>query len=141
MIQVKNQTLSDLIDHTNYSNCHLSIQLSLSGLTFCIFDKELIDVVLLKEYEFKNRPQSPEHLLSFVQEVYKEDTDLKEKFESVHITHKNSLATIVPESLYDKKYQKDFLKFSIKVLDTDFINVDSIVESEAKNVYIPFPEK
>lgn len=138
MIQVKNQALSNLADNINYSKSHLSIQFNLNGLVYCVFDKELIDVVLLKEYEFEKRAQTPELLLEYVKNIYELDPELEQNYDSVNVTHKNSLATIVPESLYDKEYHTDFLKYSVKVLKNDFISVDSISESESKNVYIPF---
>lgn len=138
MIQLKNQTLSNLVDSSNYDNCHLSIQLSLSGLAYCVFDKELIDVVLLKEYQFEKLAQTPELLLKYVKEIYETDTDLVEKYASVNITHKNSHSTIVPEELYDKEHLSDYLKYAVKVLKNDSISVDSISEGESKNIYIPF---
>lgn len=138
MIQVKNQALSSIADHINYSNCHLSIQFSLNGLVYCIFDKELIDVVLLKEYVFEKRAQTPELLLEYVKEIYNADAELGQNYESVNVTHKNNLATIVPESLYDKEHQSDFLKYSVKVLKNDPISVDAMAESDSKNIYIPF---
>jgi len=138
MIQVKNQAQSNLVDNITYDTCHLSIQLSLNGLVYCIFDKELIDVVLLKEYQFEKRAQTPELLLEYVKEIFESDSELTQNYESVNVTHKNSLATIVPESLYDKDHHSDFLKYSVKVLKSDFISVDNMSESESKNIYIPF---
>ena len=60
-------------------------------------------MVLLKEYEFEKRPQTPEQLLDNVKEVYEVDFVLSEEFESINISHKNNLATIVPTAIYDKE--------------------------------------
>lgn len=138
MIKVKNQAQSNLVENISYNKCHLSIQLSLNGLAYCIYDNDLIDVVLLKEYEFEKPATTPELLLAYVKEIYNTDLELTEKYNSVHVSHKNNLAAIVPEALFDASHQTDFLKYAVKVLKNDFINVDTIPENESKNVYIPF---
>ncbi len=138
MIYEKIQTKNSLTDLTNLENSHLSLQLSLDGLEYCVFDKDLVEIIFLKEYEFEKRPQTPEQLLENVKEIYTKDSLLSEKYESVHISHKNNLATLVPEALYDKDYKKEYLKYSVKVLESDSINVDKLHESDSKNIYIPF---
>jgi hypothetical protein len=138
MIQVKNQTQNSIAELGNFNNSQLSIQLSLSGLAYCIFDKNLIDVVLLKEYEFENRPKNPEEFLEGIKSVFETDQYLNEKYEDIVVSHKNNLATIVPNALYEKENQPDYLKYAVKVLENDTINVDSIQENDSKSIYIPF---
>jgi hypothetical protein len=138
MIVEKFQTQNNLTESTHFGKSHLSIQISLDGFIFCIFDKNLVDVVFLKEFEFTERVQNPEQLLNYVKEIYEKETVLKEKFESVNISHQNNLAVLVPETLYDADYQADYLKYSVKVLNDDSIAVDDIEHYETKNVYIPF---
>lgn len=138
MMHEKIQTKNSSTDLTNLENSHLSIQMSLDGLEYCIFDKDLVDVVFLKEYQFKNRPQTPEQFLDNVKEIYKRDSLLSEQYESVNVNHKNNLATIVPKALYDKDYKSDYLKYSVKVLKNDSISVDQLNESDSKSIYIPF---
>ena len=50
MILAKTQTKNNSADLTNLENSHLSIQLSLNGFVYCIFDKDEVDIVFLKEY-------------------------------------------------------------------------------------------
>lgn len=140
MTHEKIQTKNNAADLKNLKNSHLSIQLSLDGLEYCVFDKDLVDIVFLKEYEFENRPQTPEQLLDIIKEIYKKDFLLSEKYESVSLSHKNNLATIVPEALYDKDYNPDYLKYSVKVLENDRISVDQLNESDSKSIYIPFQD-
>ena len=138
MILEKTQTKNNSADLTNLENSHLSIQLSLNGFVYCIFDKDEVDIVFLKEYEFLNRAQTPEQLLDDIKEVYKLDTVLENKFETVSVSHRNNLATIVPAALYDKAYKSDYLKYTVKVLENDFISEDSIAENDIMSIYIPF---
>ena len=138
MILEKFQTQNKLSESTNFGKSHLSIQISLDGFSFCIFDKDLVDVIFLKKFEFSERAQNPEQLLNFIKQIFEKENVLKEKFESVNISHQNNLAVLVPESLYDSEYKADYLKYSVKVLQDDSIAVEDIENYEAKNVYIPF---
>lgn len=138
MIKEKLQTQNNLTELTNFGKSHLSIQVSLDGFAYCIFDKDLVDVVLLKQYEFTERAQNPEQLLVNVKEIYETDDNLNENFESVNVSHQNSLSTLVPVSLFDPENLQDYLKYSVKVLDNDTVNVDDITGFQTKNVYIPF---
>lgn len=136
MIQLKKQTNN--FPATDFENSHLSIQLSLNGLDYAIFDKDLADVIGVKSYTFDSRALTPEQLLDYVREVFKKDEVLSASFESVQVCHKNSLAVLVPEALYDKDFQEDYLKYSVKVLEDDVIEVEPVLENESKNLYISF---
>ena len=138
MIQKKTQIQNNLSDLQNLEKSHLSIQVTLDGFTYCVFDKDLVDVVLLTQYEYTDRAQTSEQLIEAVKEVYKEEPILSKKFSSVNVSHKNSLSTIVPQEVYDGKNSKDYLKYTVKVLETDSIAVDYLKENETNNVYIPF---
>jgi hypothetical protein len=138
MIKEKLQTQNNFTELTNFGKSHLSIQVNLDGFAYCIFDKDLVDVVLLKHYEFSERTQNPEQLLANVKEIFENDDILHENYETVNVSHQSSLSTLVPESLYDRDYLKDYLKYSVKVLDNDTITVDDIAGFQTKNVYIPF---
>jgi hypothetical protein len=138
MIQKKIQIQNSLADFQDLTKSHLSIQVTLDGFTYCIFDKDLVDVVQLEEFEFDHRAQTPEQLLEFVHKIYEEEPILSKHYGSVNVTHKNNLSTIVPESLFEKEKEKEYLKYTVKVLETDAIAVDTLAENETNNVYIPF---
>jgi len=138
MIQKTIQTQNSLADFKKLDKSHLSIQLSLDGFAYCIFDKDLVDVVQLVEYEFESRAQTPEQLLEYIKEVFLAENLLSNSFESVNVTHKNNLSTIVPNALYDKGSHEEYLKYTIKVLESDKIAVDTLPGFDSKNIYVPF---
>jgi hypothetical protein len=138
MIKEILQTQNSLADLSNFGKSHLSIQLSLDGFSYCVFDKDLVDVVLLKKYDFTNRAQNPGQLLKNIKEIYAIESILLEKFGSVSVSHQNNLSVLVPETMYDEKYLNDYLKYSIKTLDTDAISVDNIIGYPVKNIFVPF---
>ena len=138
MIQKTIQTQNSLADLKNLDKSHLSIQLSLDSFAYCIFDKDLVDVVSLNVYEFENRSQTPEQLLDNVKEVFATEPILTDKFDSVNISHKNNLSALVPKELFDETKKAEYLKYAIKVFENDQISVDDLTENASNNVYIPF---
>ncbi len=135
---LKTKIKNDLANFDNLENCHLSIQISLDGFAYSIFDKDLIDVIQLHHYEFETRTQTPEELLTQVIVIFEQEPILVEKFDSINVSHKNNLSAIVPEALYDKDNHTDFLKYTVKLLEDDFITVDNLTDNASKTVFIPF---
>lgn len=138
MIVKKLQTENNLIDYSNLSKSHLSIQISLDGFVYCIFDKDLVDVVLLKDFSFGERPKTSEQLLQNIKEVFETEEVLKEDFDSINVTYKNNLSTLVPEEFFEEKHLVSYLKYGNKVLETDIVSVDNLDILKIKNVFIPF---
>ena len=127
------------IDFFNLEENHLSIQLSLDGFSFCIYNKIVNEFGYFAKFEFDNQNGiSPYKHLEFVEEIFKKEKILQLKFNSVSVTHFNNLVAQVPKPFFNKEYLPDYLKYSVKVLENDFITFDEINNSEIVNVYIPF---
>jgi len=135
---LKTQIKNNLASFDNLENCHLSIQISLDGFSYSIFDKDLVDVIQLHHYEFETRIKTPEELLTQVIVIFEQEPILLKKFDSINVSHKNNLSAIVPEALYDKDNHTDFLKYTVKLLEDDFIAVDNLTDNASKTVFIPF---
>lgn len=138
MIVEKLQTENNLLDYSNLSKSILSIQISLDGFVYCVFDKDLVDVVLLKDFTYSERIQTSDQLLQNIQDIFEKETILNEKFESVFVSYKNGLSTLVPNELFDENHLSSYLKYGNKLLGTDKISVDNIESLQIKNVFIPF---
>jgi hypothetical protein len=138
MIVERIQTENSLANYSNFAKSHLSIQVSLDGLAYCIFDKDLVDVVKLKKFDFTERAKNQIQLLNYVKELFEKESILSENFVSVNISHQNNLSVLVPEKYFDPNFLADYLRYSIKILETDHIIFDSIESNKSKNVYIPF---
>ena len=63
---------------------------------------------------------------------------MNNSFTNVTIVHNNDLSTLVPEELFNKNHVADYLKFNSKILKSDFIAYDSILENSSVNVYVPY---
>lgn len=115
----------------------LSIQISLSGLSFCILQKETDTISFLKQVYFEKK-LNPLELLDQLKNVFNSEKALKDTFANVCIIHDNELSTLVPKPLFNADALADYLKFSSKILKSDYIVYDSIILNDSANVYIPY---
>lgn len=119
------------------SNLDLSIQLGLSGLSFCIQNTDANTILYLKEINFVKQ-LNPITVLDELKALFATETVLNNAFANVIVIHDNELSTLVPQTLFDKNYLADYLKFNAKILKSDFIAYDAIPENNSVNVYVPY---
>lgn len=115
----------------------LSIQIHLSGLSFCISNRTLNTIDYLECITFENR-LTPFDLLNKLKAELSSKTIFSDDFTTVQLIHHNELSTLVPANLYDESSNADYLKFNSKILKTDFITTDEISSKDIINVYVPY---
>lgn len=130
MTQNKNTT-------NKLTNLKLSIQLSLSGFSFCILNKDTGVFIDLKFIDFDKKLNHLE-LLDKVKHEFNTEEILHNNFESICIIHDNELSTLVPRPLFSDEHLADYLKFNSKILKSDFITYDHITINDSVNVYVPY---
>ncbi|GAA3655509.1 DUF3822 family protein [Flavivirga jejuensis] len=128
---LQNKTSSKL------TNLELSIQINLSGLSFCILQKESNTISALKHFDF-NKKLNHLELLDHLKNVFNTETILQESFTNICVIHDNELSTLVPKPLFEKDNLADYLKFNSKILKSDFITYDDILLNDSVNVYVPY---
>ena len=116
----------------------LSIQFSLDGFSFSVYNIISKKEVYFREYEFENSQVTPENLLLKIKDIFKTDTQLQNDFSSVIVIHQNNLSVLVPNRYFNKKELASYLNFNIKKLTIDYIAFDHLEGLESKNVYIPY---
>jgi len=114
----------------------LSVQLSLNGFSFCIYNNSLEQLEALKTYPLK--VNTHKELLTEIEAIFKKDPLLDFAFNKVSVCHINNLATLVPTSLFDNTKLSQYLNLSIKTLENDYFDYDELTCIDAANVYIPF---
>lgn len=119
------------------SNLKLSIQVSLSGLSFCILNYQTNTIEYLKSFEFSKK-LNPHQVLDKIQHFIKTENELSQSFIDVLVIHKNELSTLVPEALFSDENLADYLKFNNKILSTDYLAYDTLSTNESINVYVPY---
>lgn len=121
--------------NNNYKE--LSIQVSLSGLSFCILNSATNQLEFLKNFTF-DKLSSPITLQSKLEEFMASEKLEKFEIRKVIVLHQNELSVFVPKSLFSKNNLSDYLKYNVKILDNDFIAYDEIQNTDLINVYVPY---
>jgi len=110
----------------------------LDGFSFCVYHKIQDKIEAFGIYEFDNLNGSPFKQLECVKELFAQEKLLQLNYKSVFVTHFNNLVTQVPQPLFNKNNLAQYLHYTVKVLENDFIAYDELDNSEIINVYIPF---
>lgn len=115
----------------------LSIQVSLSGLSF--FEKDLILNELISSAHFPfEKNKNPYELLDFLKNQLRTSGLDQMSFEKISIIHKNNLFSLVPKTLFDPNQLANYLKFNAKLLMNDELVYDELVRQEIFFIYVPF---
>lgn len=129
MTKEKNSIISK--DHLK-----LSVQVSLTGLSFLVVDSSEERIVFFRELPFENT-HTPEEVLEKIKYAYQTTPQLNVSFENIEVIHRNTLFSLVPNALFDESKLSDYVKFSSKLFPTDYLDVDAHDTLEMKNVYVP----
>ncbi len=119
------------------SNKRLSVQLSLTGLSFLVTIITNNEVVYYSEKKYDNSV-TPEELLLGLKLSFNQIEELKDDFKEVVVIYATSLYSLVPTTLFDASKASEYLKFNSKILANDFIAFDTIEQENITVVYIPF---
>lgn len=138
MIKEITKITKNNLDFNYLEENHISIQLSLDGFSFCIYERPNQDIVAFSQFEFNETSVSPLKHLELVKEVYNSNDLLQIKYKSVDVIHLNQLVSQVPQPLFNKENLAGYLNYSVKVFKNDYITYDQIKNTDIVNVYIPF---
>lgn len=115
----------------------LSIQVSLNGLAFCVFDTLSGNPVVLQHIHFDSFQRSAK-IEDLFATVFREHQELRDTYDEITIIHSNNLSTFVPTALFDEEFLGSYLQYNTKVFETDFFAFDALSNYEMNNVYIPY---
>lgn len=115
----------------------LSIQVSLSGLSFCVLDT-ISNTILDSGKLVFEKQRTPYGLQKGLVALFKKhDLALKE-FSEIVVVHRNKLFSLVPKSLFNANEMANYLKFNTKIFANDHIDYDELQSYDIINVYVPF---
>jgi len=115
----------------------LAIQVSLNGLSFCVFDTLTQKPLVLQNIHF-NTFQRSNKIEDLFATVFAENPELTNKYDEILIIHSNNLSTFVPKPLFDEEFLGSYLQYNTKVFETDFFTFDELPNYEMNHVYIPY---
>ncbi|KAB1158074.1 DUF3822 family protein [Flavobacterium luteum] len=115
----------------------LSIQVSLTGFSFCCFDTLNNTVLSFKDIVFDttDKKATIENLFA---NARTENSELGEIYDEITVLHDNNLSTFVPTALFDDQFLGSYLQYNTKVFETDFFAFDEIATYQMNTVYIPY---
>ncbi|MDI6034411.1 DUF3822 family protein [Flavobacterium sp. LB2P84] len=115
----------------------LSIQVSLTGLSFCCFDTLNNTVTSFNEVHFETFHKATK-IEDLFADAFREHPELKDSYDEILVIHNNNLSTFVPEPLFDENFLGSYLQYNTKVFETDFFAFDEISNYQINAVYIPY---
>lgn len=107
---------------------------SQDGLSFCFREGSQTEILRTKF----DTPLAPEAILEKTRSFIKEKGLESRKPEHAVVVYANNLYSFVPEAYFDENHLPDYLKFNVKILETDFIAYDDLEKHGLKNVYVPY---
>ena len=111
---------------------YLSIQLSLDGLSFCVFDPVSNSFVAMGHYDIEDEDES----FSKHEEVLLKSEIFREQFKKTTVSVESRSFSVVPKGLYDADKAADVLGFiGCKVTKEDKVLADEIDMAGAVVVY------
>ncbi len=115
----------------------LSIQVSLDGLSFCVFDTLNNNILTIKEVPFDkfHKTTKIEELFT---NAFTDHPELKDLYDEIVVIHNNNLSTFVPQPLFDEKHIGSYLQYNTRVFQTDLFAFDEIKNYQINLVYIPY---
>ena len=138
MIKRKSHLKSNHLDIHKVERKQLSIQFSLDGFSFSVFDIDLQEFIVFKEYVFESKKTNPEQLLTHIKQVFLSEEILSVKFEKILVVHVNNLSTFVPFSLFEEDNLDTYIKFNNKIYNSDFFVYDFIINQDMVSVFVPY---
>jgi len=121
---------------TTNNNKALSIQINLSGLSFCILNQDERKIELLQDIPF-GKKHTPFEVLEQLKSALDDNDSFNANFNAVTIIYQNELSNLVPKELFNENNCADYLKFNAKILKSDFISFDYLKTEDTVNVYVP----
>jgi len=115
----------------------LSVQASLNGLCFLVYNKDTLELLHQQEVSFP-ATYTPEETLLKIKESLAVNAGEFSEITEVTVIHQNTLFTLVPKELFDESSLTSYLKFNTKLLDNDYIAFDVLDKDDIVVVYVPF---
>jgi hypothetical protein len=124
-------TFGSTLLSSDANKCHLIIQGNTSHLSLVLIDEEQKQVFGLKHFNFENQDEAKALLNS----LFIEDGIFKYNFHKITFQYLSYRAMLVPETLFDSKNLKAFLKFHHNLDESDHIHYYALKQAEAYVIF------
>lgn len=121
---------------TDKKNRKISIQVSLTGLSFCCFDTLNNTIISFNEFVF-DRLNNGYKVEDCYETAFEKHPELKDSYDEITILHHNNLSTFVPTALFDANHLGNYLQYNTRVFESDAFAFDEMIDYQINTVYIP----
>lgn len=115
----------------------LILKVSLKGFSFAIINTLSSTVIKFGEISF-DAYENPFDTEQCYQKAFSDHFELKNRFDEVAVLHTNNLSVFVPQALFDENHLGDYLRYNVKVFESDFFAFDQIDKYQFNCVYVPY---
>ncbi len=133
MKDISNFTSSFNINKTN--NYNLSLQISMRGYTYCIYDTYAKEYVAIKHIGY-GLELSDENLYDKIKENLAADAFLSKSYKSVSMVFVTRKSVIVPSTIFDKTKLKELASANFPIAGTEEIQFNKLKSVSACNVFV-----
>ena len=126
------------LDTANIKDYKLSIQLSLDGFSFCVFDHSINKFLSLESYSVQGKISVTRFCENF-EHFAKNHPFLRHAFQQVLVLIESPKTTLVPAPLFDENEIQTFAKFNFSPDDDNLLLHDKLIYPDTFNLY-PIPE-
>ncbi|EAS18985.1 hypothetical protein BBFL7_00431 [Flavobacteria bacterium BBFL7] len=114
----------------------MSVLIYQDGLSFYIYSSTGIEKRIFKSFKHESNPIE---VLQEIENIYDIEEELNQSFEDVTLIYHHSIFSGIPGSVYTENLKSDYLKYNVRLLDTDIISTDETIETiDYKTVYIAY---
>lgn len=115
----------------------LTIQVSLTGMSFGIFDTLNSKFLDFENIEF-DTSEPTFKIEDTIANILNENPHFKVSYDEIVVLYDNHLSTFVPGPLFDESYLGSYLQYNTKVFETDFFDYDTLTIAPIHNVFVPY---
>ena len=126
--------LEKSIDQQALENSILSIQASLDGFSFCIYDPAKQVFTGFRKYRIDSSGQI-ERLADKIEEILKEDDLLKIPYKEFRFIYFSQKSTLIPAAYFDETKLKTYFEFNHTINELDEIHYNYIRSADAYTVF------
>lgn len=124
--------LDESLDINQTQSYHLSIQLGLNGLSFCILDTVTRKYIALRHYPLTEEDDAN---TGKIKEIVEKDEILQKPFKSTAALIESFKSTLVPSALFRKSEIKRFFEFAHEHKEDEVLLTDQVHGPDAWCIY------
>jgi len=122
------------LEKKEFAKYRLSIELSLSGFSYCILDTNSNTFIAFESFPLKNI-NSELDLIDELKKTVQANDILKQQFKDTTISYVGFKSTLIPNELFEETKKEEYLKFNYPVNSDEIVLTQSLFNLKAHNVY------